>query len=113
MVTGPYPSLLLDLWDDYTQVKESENIRPRECSSFLVDAQTSHLMAVDVLPPTTHYAIIVLPNGGVDLEAYTFPLSNAWKSAVSVLWQVTRALAVAEDRYQFEVGPSPCRGQGC
>ncbi|KAG9040280.1 hypothetical protein FRB95_000210 [Tulasnella sp. JGI-2019a] len=84
VVTGRYPSSLLELWDRYSNVKESENIRPH------------------VLPASTHYAIIVLPNGGVDLEAYTFPLRNAWKSAVSILWQVVRALAVAEDKYRFE-----------
>ncbi|KAG8890528.1 hypothetical protein FRB98_007875 [Tulasnella sp. 332] len=102
VVRGPYPPELLELWDQYTQNKESENIRPRGCSPILVNARTSDFLGTDVLPPSTHYAIIVLPNGGVDLEAYTFPLCNAWKSAVSVLWQVTRALAVAEDRYQFE-----------
>lgn len=102
VVKGSYPELLLQLWDTYTTVKESENVRPGQNIShcYLLLANT---VFQDVLPPSTHYAIVVLPNGGADLEAYPFPQRNPWKTAVSIMWQVTRALAVAEDRYQFEV----------
>ena len=54
------------------------------------------------------YAIIVLPNGGPDLEAYTFTgaSKNGWRQACSLFWQVTRALAEAEELVQFEVSIS-------
>lgn len=71
------------------------------CSSLIV---TDDWECLDVLPPSTHYAVIVLPNGGTDLESYSFSAETGWKASVSVLWQVTRSLAVAEDSHQFEVG---------
>jgi serine/threonine-protein kinase haspin len=51
------------------------------------------------------YAIIVLPNGGPDLEAFTFPTvgKTSWRQACSLFWQVTKALAQAEDLVAFEV----------
>lgn len=51
------------------------------------------------------YAIIVLPNGGPDLEAYTFaqPIKHGWRQACSLFWQVARTLARAEELVQFEV----------
>lgn len=53
------------------------------------------------------YAIIVLPNGGPDLETFTFTPSNknSWSQACSIFWQVVRALAEAEDMVHFEVCP--------
>lgn len=50
------------------------------------------------------YAIIVLPNGGPDLEAYTFSAASktGWRQACSLFWQVTRALAQAENLVSFE-----------
>ncbi|KAL0949250.1 hypothetical protein HGRIS_009328 [Hohenbuehelia grisea] len=86
IVRGRYPEVLLDLWDEYLDAKGSESIRP---DTFLVQ-QT--------------YAIIVLPNGGPDLEAYTF--SNAsktgWRQACSLFWQVTKTLGHAEQLVSFE-----------
>jgi len=51
------------------------------------------------------YAIIVLPNGGPDLEAYSFsqPSKTGWKQACSLFWQISRALATAENLVSFEV----------
>lgn len=51
------------------------------------------------------YAIIVLPNGGPDLEAYSFsqPAKTGWRQACSLFWQITRALAMAENLVSFEV----------
>jgi serine/threonine-protein kinase haspin len=51
------------------------------------------------------YAIIVLPNGGPDLEAYSFsqPAKTGWSQACSLFWQITRALAMAEKLVSFEV----------
>ncbi|EKM59315.1 uncharacterized protein PHACADRAFT_181318 [Phanerochaete carnosa HHB-10118-sp] len=86
IVRGKYPSLLLDLWDEYHERKGSESVRP------------------DSFPVSQVYAIIVLPNGGPDLESYTFTSSsrNGWRQACSLFWQVTRALAEAEDLVEFE-----------
>ncbi|KZV69868.1 hypothetical protein PENSPDRAFT_753035 [Peniophora sp. CONT] len=86
VVRGKYPSLLLDLWDDYNESKGSESIRP------------------DMFTASQTYAIIVLPNGGPDLEAYTFerPTKTAWRQASSIFWQVARALANAESLVSFE-----------
>lgn len=51
------------------------------------------------------YAIIVLPNGGPDLEAYTFTNAgkDGWRHACSLFWQIARTLAQAEELVQFEV----------
>ncbi|THH13630.1 hypothetical protein EW146_g6606 [Bondarzewia mesenterica] len=86
VVRGKYPSLLLDLWDEYNDKKGSESIRP------------------DMFTLSQLYAIIVLPNGGPDLEAYTFsnPTKTGWRQACSLFWQVTRILAQAEDLMAFE-----------
>ncbi|VDB97040.1 unnamed protein product [Peniophora sp. CBMAI 1063] len=86
VVRGKYPSLLLDLWDDYNGSKGSESIRP------------------DMFTASQTYAIIVLPNGGPDLETYIFehPMKTAWRQASSIFWQVARALASAEDLVSFE-----------
>ncbi|OCH94325.1 hypothetical protein OBBRIDRAFT_770081 [Obba rivulosa] len=86
VVRGKYPSLLLDLWDEYNDRKGSESIRP------------------DTFTVSQCYAIIVLPNGGPDLEAYTFESASktGWRKACSLFWQVTRTLANAEDLVSFE-----------
>ncbi|PCH40873.1 hypothetical protein WOLCODRAFT_137049 [Wolfiporia cocos MD-104 SS10] len=86
VVRGKYPSLLLDLWDEYHERKGSESVRP------------------DSFPVSQMYAIIVLPNGGPDLETYTFPISSktGWRQACSLFWQVARSLAEAEALVCFE-----------
>ncbi|KAF8507850.1 hypothetical protein BU17DRAFT_57126 [Hysterangium stoloniferum] len=84
IVVGEYPSLLLSLWDEFNDKKLSENIRP------------------DVFPSSQAYALMVLPNGGSDLETYTFPPKVGWQQACSVFWQTAKALALAEDLVSFE-----------
>ncbi|KAL6305804.1 hypothetical protein BKA93DRAFT_885484 [Sparassis latifolia] len=86
VVRGKYPSLLLSLWDQYHEKKGSESVRP---DSFTVSQV---------------YAIIVLPNGGPDLEAFSFETASktGWRQACSLFWQVARALAEAEDLVHFE-----------
>ncbi|KAG8936532.1 hypothetical protein FRC02_001498 [Tulasnella sp. 418] len=84
VVAGSYPPTLLDLWDEYDASKGSENPRP------------------DVFPSSTHYALIILPHRGTDLESFIFSPRTEWKECVSVFWQVTRALAVAEESHRFE-----------
>ncbi|KAJ6539629.1 hypothetical protein B0H19DRAFT_1269926 [Mycena capillaripes] len=84
VVRGTYPQVLLELWDEYYQRKGSEGVRP------------------DTFTVSQAYAIIVLPNGGPDLEAYAFPTKGGWKQACSVFWQVAKALAHAEQLVSFE-----------
>ncbi|OBZ76602.1 Serine/threonine-protein kinase haspin [Grifola frondosa] len=86
IVRGKYPSLLLDLWDEYNEKKGSEAVRP------------------DCFTVSQVFAIIVLPNGGADLEAYAFDTGskNSWRQACSLFWQVARALSEAEDLVRFE-----------
>ncbi|KAJ6538553.1 hypothetical protein DFH09DRAFT_1398431 [Mycena vulgaris] len=86
VVRGRYPQVLLELWDEYYERKGSEGVRP------------------DTFTVSQAYAIIVLPNGGPDLEAYTFKSASkgGWKQACSVFWQVAKALAHAEQLVSFE-----------
>ncbi|KAH7887554.1 hypothetical protein F5I97DRAFT_1861246 [Phlebopus sp. FC_14] len=86
VVRGRYPSLLLDLWDEYNERKGSESTRP------------------DSFGLAQVYVIIVLPNGGPDLESFTFPHASkgAWLQACGVFWQVARALGQAEKLANFE-----------
>ncbi|KAF9247407.1 hypothetical protein BU15DRAFT_39302 [Melanogaster broomeanus] len=86
VVRGRYPSLLLDLWDEYNEKKGSESIRP------------------DSFSLTQVYAIIVLPNGGPDLESFVFKNSSksGWHQACTLFWQVARALEQAEELVNFE-----------
>ncbi|KAF9029773.1 hypothetical protein BJ165DRAFT_1520302 [Panaeolus papilionaceus] len=87
VVKGRYPEVLLNLWDEYNERKGSENVRP---DSFKV----SQL-----------YAIIVLPNGGPDLEAYTFQnaTKQGWRQACSLFWQVAKALARRTPRFHRDL----------
>ncbi|KAI0089068.1 hypothetical protein BDY19DRAFT_985076 [Irpex rosettiformis] len=86
VVRGKYPSVLLNLWDKYDEKKGSESVRP------------------DGFAVSQLYAIIVLPNGGPDLETFAFDPSSKkfWSQACSIFWQVTRALSEAEDMVHFE-----------
>lgn len=60
-------------------------------------------LTVDVFASSQHYALIVLENGGMDLESFQFELSKGWVQAASVFWQVADALARAEEWTKFEV----------
>ncbi|KAL0580082.1 hypothetical protein V5O48_001941 [Marasmius crinis-equi] len=86
VVKGRYPQLLLELWDEYLEKRGSESVRP------------------DTFGVSQAYAIIVLPNGGPDLEAFKFvnATRTGWRQASSVFWQVAKALAHAEQLVSFE-----------
>ena len=62
-------------------------------------------MHVDSFSLNQVYLIIVLPNGGPDLESFTFknPSKCGWQQACSVFWQVARSLGEVEDLVHFEV----------
>ncbi|KAG8685504.1 hypothetical protein FRC08_013076, partial [Ceratobasidium sp. 394] len=75
---GSYPRELLELWDAYDKEFGSESIRP------------------DCFSPAQLYALLVLPDGGSDLEHYTFVPRTSWRAAFSIFWQVSQTLAQAE-----------------
>ncbi|KAG9073845.1 hypothetical protein FS749_014638 [Ceratobasidium sp. UAMH 11750] len=81
---GSYPRELLELWDAYDKEFGSESIRP------------------DCFSPAQLYALLVLPDGGSDLEHYTFVPRTSWRAAFSIFWQVSQTLAQAESLVRFE-----------
>ncbi|KAG8685507.1 hypothetical protein FRC08_013075, partial [Ceratobasidium sp. 394] len=81
---GSYPRELLELWDAYDKEFGSESIRP------------------DCFSPAQLYALLVLPDGGSDLEHYTFVPRTSWRTAFSIFWQVSQTLAQAESLVRFE-----------
>lgn len=101
IVQGRYPSLLLSLWDGFNDAKSSDNIRPGKPSPDLLSSVLTRML--DIFPPTQAYALLVLPHGGPDLEAYTFPVKKGWRQACSIFWQTAKALATAEELVSFEV----------
>jgi serine/threonine-protein kinase haspin len=108
VVRGKYPSKLLALWDDYEDDNGSENVRPGKlCLDRQIPGVLTCLLA-DGFPPSQIYAIIVLPNGGADLEHYQFTdaAKTGWRQAYSVFWQVAHALDQAEQKLKFEVSHS-------
>ena len=82
--------------------KVSAQVKAISCDFFL--KQSLHVLP-DTFKVSQVYAIIVLPNGGPDLEAYTFYNASrtGWRQASSVFWQVAKALAHAEQLVCFEV----------
>ncbi|OCB87488.1 hypothetical protein A7U60_g5393 [Sanghuangporus baumii] len=89
VVQGSYPQSLLGLWDKFHSTKGSESVRP------------------DHFTPKQTYAIIVLPNGGLDLENFSFNSvdlmgGSGWRQACSIFWQVVRSLGNAEEFVHFE-----------
>ena len=109
IVRGKYPEVLLRLWDEYHETKGSESVRPGMYTSRLASSLYSILHPSipksDTFLVSQVYAIIVLPNGGLDLEAYKFVNASkmGWRQACSLFWQVAKALAHAEQLVSFEV----------
>lgn len=107
VVRGRYPEVLLQLWDEYNERKGSESVRPGKDNllRFLKNKIKLILFLPDTFKVSQVYVIIVLPNGGPDLEAYTFYNANrtGWRQASSLFWQVAKALAHAEELVSFEV----------
>jgi serine/threonine-protein kinase haspin len=107
VVRGKYPSLLLSCWDEFDEKKGSESIKPGPSDPcvYLIRIDPQSQCNGDMFSVSQTYAIIVLPNGGPDLEAYTFSSASkkCWSQASSIFWQVVRTLATAEDLVSFEV----------
>jgi serine/threonine-protein kinase haspin len=109
-VKGAYPEHLLRLWDDFDEWKGSQSLRPRKCLSMKeVAILLTTLPMKDGFRNSQHFALILLPHAGCDLEARDFALTSkthgtAWRQCASVFWQVCKALSVAEEDAGFEVG---------
>ncbi|BEJ14016.1 hypothetical protein CspHIS471_0311900 [Cutaneotrichosporon sp. HIS471] len=84
VVEGAYPVQLLDAWDSYREEQGTESVRPDSFSSL------------------QRCALIVLADGGDDLESYRFENTRGWVQAAAVFWQVADALARAEAWTDFE-----------
>lgn len=80
-VRGKFPAKLVKEWDAYDQRKVSENVNPREYES-------DHL-----------HLVMILNNGGTDLESYVFKTSQ---EAISIFAQVAYSLAASECEFLFE-----------
>ncbi|XP_064602615.1 uncharacterized protein LOC135468346 [Liolophura sinensis] len=80
-VQGKYPELLLQLWDEYNNNKESENERP------------------DMFEESQLFIVFEFADGGCDLESFKF--KNILEVR-SVIQQVAYSLAVAEMELEFE-----------
>lgn len=107
IVRGKYPEVLLQLWDKFNEERGSESVRPGLSILNLLTDNNLIALVSDTFLVSQVYAIIVLPNGGPDLEAYKFvnPSKMGWRQASSLFWQVARALAHAEQLVSFEVCP--------
>lgn len=49
------------------------------------------------------YALVLLSDGGIDLETFKFDSASGWVQAAGMFWQVADALARAEQWTKFEV----------
>lgn len=87
VVKGAYPSALLQAWDRWDAKRRAktgegaENIRP------------------DVLGSQQVYALLVMTDGGMDLESLKV---KSWLQATSIFWQVLAGLSEMETRIEFE-----------
>ncbi|KAK7207033.1 hypothetical protein BZA70DRAFT_234522 [Myxozyma melibiosi] len=81
IVKGEYPEHLLTLWDQYADLKESENERP------------------DFYDEEQKFCIVMLQNGGTDLEHFKL---KSWREAATVFWRVAKSIAKAEQAVEFE-----------
>lgn len=83
-VQGTYPEHLLNAWDEYHRLRQSENNRP----DFFSDQQL--------------FMVLEFEFGGTDLENMRNRQLSSVASAKSILHQVTASLAVAEEALRFE-----------
>lgn len=80
IVKGCYPRLLLKLWDDFNELKESCNYRPE----FDQDQK---------------YLIMDLEYGGIDLEKFEI---NNWEQCLQIFWSIVKILDKGEKNFKFE-----------
>ncbi|CCH44513.1 Serine/threonine-protein kinase [Wickerhamomyces ciferrii] len=80
VVKGSYPRLLLKLWDDFNELKESANYRPE-------------------YDQDQKYLIMDLEYGGIDLEKFQI---KSWEQSSKIFWEIVKTLQNAEEKFQFE-----------
>ncbi|VDK56619.1 unnamed protein product [Anisakis simplex] len=78
---GKYPKKLLSAWDSYANERDSYNLNP------------------EAFPASQCYCVLAFELGGRDLEVYDV---RSIEVAYSIMVQIITALAVAEDRLQYE-----------
>lgn len=81
VVTGRYPKVFLDAWDDYKRKFGSESERPAKYKA------------------TQKYGVLVMENTGIDLEKYVFRSKTDIKL---FLRQFIECVASLEQKYAFE-----------
>lgn len=87
VVRGAYPAALLQAWDRWDAKRRAktgegaENVRPH------------------VLGRQQVYAVLVMTDGGTDLESLRI---KSWLQAASIFWQVVGGLGTMEAKYEFE-----------
>ena len=87
IVRGAYPAALLQAWDRWDAKRlaktgeGAENIRPH------------------VLSRRQVYALLVMTDGGMDLESLKV---KTWLQGASIFWQVVAGLGEMESKYEFE-----------
>ncbi|EIW67554.1 hypothetical protein TREMEDRAFT_64143 [Tremella mesenterica DSM 1558] len=81
---GIYSAELLEPWDQFKSTIGSASTRP------------------DCFDSEQLYAVLVLNDGGIDLESFNFDPVKGWEQAVGVFWQVADSLGRAEDWARFE-----------
>ncbi|CAK5106192.1 unnamed protein product [Meloidogyne enterolobii] len=86
VVKGIYPDILIKAWKKYK--KRNPKIALNEQPTERID---------------NTYVVLVMANGGVDLELYLHtPRKATKKQRFSIFYQVALSLAIAEERYSFE-----------
>ncbi|PWN36843.1 uncharacterized protein FA14DRAFT_159171 [Meira miltonrushii] len=81
IVRGTYSDRLLRAWDQRVKQKSDQNARP------------------DRFEDDQLYGLLLLSDGGKDLESFVLP---SWSQAASVFAQVVQAIAEAEQKCEFE-----------
>lgn len=97
---GLYPEALLEEWDSYAERNRTDSTRPGKS---LREKTIGQANDTDGFTEEQIYALIVLSDGGDDLESFRFDNSLGWVQANGVFWQIVRALASAEEVCSFEV----------
>ncbi len=105
---GCYPESLLSEWDAFDEDRGSDSVRPGKSASSSnqsdrMDLADSAALLSDKLPSDQMYAIILLANGGTDLESFRFSSTVGWNQALSIIVQLAETLNVAEASGRFEV----------
>ncbi|KAG8739315.1 hypothetical protein FRC10_005799 [Ceratobasidium sp. 414] len=80
------------------------NVNNDLCASEVGDVENEIVVtgAMDSFSPSQLYALLILPDGGPDLEHYLFARHTPWRTASSIFWQTAQTLAITESFVRFE-----------